>query len=398
MTRPNSTSPWANRGNYRGAGYGYGGYGRGFGYGGFGSGFLLGSLLGYGLGGFGYGGYGYGGYAPSMYGTSLYDWGYSNYYNPYDGTGYGLGATALVQPTSYNYSQPISTTSPAPQPAVFDQAVTSFDSARDAFWSGDYARALTLVDPAIQGMPNDAVLHEFRALTLFALQRYHEAAAALYSVLSVGRGWDWTTLAGFYPNVSVYTDQLRALENYCNQNAGSSSAQFVLAYQYLTEGYTDAALQRLKRVVALQPKDTLSANLIRQLDPTAKMTSALGSAQPASSPPAPGAGRLVPTVHTSPGPAKEGHMEGVWSAQPDQQTAVTLTFQDAGHYTWKVAHQGQSRALQGKMVCGNGILTLTQQQGAPIVGNVTWQDETHFTFKVPGTGPEDPGLAFAKSS
>ena len=91
-------------------------------------------------------------------------------------------------------------------------------------------------------------------------------------------------------------------------------------------------------------------------------------------------------------------MEGVWSAQPDQQTAVTLTFQDSGHFTWKVAHEGQSRSLQGKIVYGNGILTLTQEQGAPIVGNVTWQDETHFTFKVPGTGPEDPGLAFAKSS
>jgi hypothetical protein len=75
--------------------------------------------------------------AAPLFPSALYDRGCSSYYNPYYGTGYGLGTTALVQPTSYNHSQPISTTSPAPQPAVVDQAVTSFDSARDAFWSGD---------------------------------------------------------------------------------------------------------------------------------------------------------------------------------------------------------------------------------------------------------------------
>ncbi len=44
-------------------------------------------------------------------------------------------------------------------------------------------------------MPNDAALHEFRALVLFALQRYDDAAAALYAVLTAGPGWDWATLS-----------------------------------------------------------------------------------------------------------------------------------------------------------------------------------------------------------
>ena len=42
-------------------------------------------------------------------------------------------------------------------------------------------------------MPNDASLHEFRALVLFALGQYEQAAATLYAVLSNGPGWDWTT-------------------------------------------------------------------------------------------------------------------------------------------------------------------------------------------------------------
>ena len=66
-------------------------------------------------------------------------------------------------------------------------------------------------------MPNDTVLHEFRGLVLFALGRYKEAAAADYAVLSAGPGWDWTTLSGLYPNVEVYTEQLRALEQYQNR-------------------------------------------------------------------------------------------------------------------------------------------------------------------------------------
>jgi hypothetical protein len=32
-----------------------------------------------------------------------------------------------------------------------------------------------------------------------------------------------------------------------------------------------------------------------------------------------------------------------------------------------------------------------------MVGNITWGDETHFTFKVPAAGPDDQGLSFTKT-
>ncbi len=50
------------------------------------------------------------------------------------------------------------------------------------------------------------------------------------------------------------------------------------------------------------------------------------------------------------------------------------------------------------MTSGNGILTLAQDRGPAIVGNTTWTDETHFQFKLPGAGPDDPGLTFSKSN
>ena len=116
-------------------------------------------------------------------------------------------------------------------------------------------------------MPNDTTLHEFLALVLFAQGQYEQAAAPLYAVLSVGPGWDWTTLSGMYPDVATYTGQLRKLEAYITANPRSANARFVLAYEYLCEGHDENALAQLKQVVKLQPGDTLSAQLIARSQP-----------------------------------------------------------------------------------------------------------------------------------
>jgi hypothetical protein len=94
---------------------------------------------------------------------------------------------------------------------------------------------------------------------------------------------------------------------------------------------------------------------------------------------------------------KEGRFEGTWTAQPDVDTKITLAFPEQGRFTWDVAQKGQHRQLHGKTTSGNGLVTLAQDQGPPMVGNVTWSDETHFTFKVPGGGPDDAGLSFSKA-
>jgi tetratricopeptide (TPR) repeat protein len=318
----------------------------------------------------------------------LYDWGYASYSNPYV---YSTPATVVVDPMVYDYTQPISSLATPVEPTVADKTTTLFDSARDAFKAGDYTRALDLTDQAIRELPNDSVLHEFRGVTLFALHRYAEAAVPLYAVLAVGPGWDWSTFIGLYPDVSVYTEQLRALESYCNQNAGSAPARFVLAYLYLTQGHTSAALEQLKHVSALQSKDTVSANLIKQLEGTgAPAPATSGTANRAATPPAP-SGLATPVAPVAP-----GKFEGTWSSRPDQDTTITLEFPGEGKFNWKVDQKGHNRQLQGIMTAGNGLLTLAPDQGQPMVGNVTWRDESHFTFKVPGVGPDDPGLSFAR--
>jgi tetratricopeptide (TPR) repeat protein len=370
--------------------YGYGGYG---GYGGLGWG--LGTGFGIGLGsGLGWG------LSSWMFGPSLYNWGYSNYYNPYYG-GYGAGGVAVAQGGGYDYAQPINLQAAMPDEPTSTQANSTFDSARDAFKQGNYAQALDLTDQALKQSPNDTTLHEFRALCLFALGRYDDSAASLYAVLSAGPGWDWTTLIGIYADPATYTEQLRALEGYVNNNQQSAGARFVLAYQYLTDGFPEQAVDQFKVVVKLQPKDQISAQLIQQLRKAPETSAAIGDTTGAQT--APPAAESVPAAPVDAASTnanvsrKQGKLDGTWTAQANGSTNITVTYENGNHFSWKVNQQGQDHTISGNFSYVNGIVTMVQDQASTMVGDVSWQDDTHFTFKVLGGGPEDPGLSFTQS-
>ena len=315
-------------------------------------------------------------------GSALYGMGYMPYANPYYAAPMMVaGAPAMT--AGYNYAQPIDTVSAAPDENVTDPAMTKFAAARDAFKQGNYDQALQQTNEALTKLPNDSDIHEFRALCLFALGRYDEAAATLYAVLSVGPGWDWTTLIGLYPDVSVYTAQLRALESYCVAHPDSAPAYFTLGYQYLTEGHTETAVNVLRRVVALKPSDSLSAKLVRQLDPSQDKPAATTTTVAAT-----------PPAHTTPPPGAS--IAGTWNAQPAAGTAITLTLQPGGDFTWRVNQNGKTQQFTGASSFGDGILTLAQDKGPALVGRVSWNDPSHMTFRIAGDGPDDPGLRFAK--
>ena len=62
-------------------------------------------------------------------------------------------------------------------------------------------------------------------------------------------------MAGLYSDIDVYTSQLRELEAFVSANPTSKAGRFVLAYHYLTQGNTDAAVNQFKQVVALALQD-----------------------------------------------------------------------------------------------------------------------------------------------
>ena len=233
-------------------------------------------------------------YRPPYWGYHHRHWGYGCWYwgphwhAPWSASNVALGfvagaAGALVfrnpyvpsQPSTtvvYNYSQPLVTPAPAggpaapPTPASLAQASAhAFDAARAVFKQGRYAEALAQVDHAIQATPTDPVLHEFRALCLFALQRYDEAAEVLYNVLAAGPGWDWETMSSLYGDPNAYTRQLEALQSYVTSHPKSAPASFVLAYHYMCLGDLDASAKLFKVVTELQPQDTVSAALLKSV-------------------------------------------------------------------------------------------------------------------------------------
>jgi tetratricopeptide (TPR) repeat protein len=343
------------------------------------------------LAGLGVGAFGAWGLNPYSYG-----WGYSSYANPF----YGAPASALAVsqpvfaggcvPTSYDYTTPLDTTAAVPTEDVANPSVTVFDQARESFQAGDYPRALDLVNQAIKALPNDADAHEFRGVTLFALGQYKDAATTLYAVLSSGPGWDWTTLVTLYPNVDVYTQQLRALEQYRTRNPNDPSARFVLAYLYTCQGATAASAAEYQALAKLLPNDQLIPRLLRTVT---------GDASTPGGTPAGENAQANPTPDNSAASANTGptfDLTGTWKATPNANTTITLSRNADGTFVWDVATNGQSKPIKGASQYQDGVLALTQENGPPLAGKVTWDGPGKFNFRLVGNGPEDPGLNFSK--
>jgi hypothetical protein len=197
-------------------------------------------------------------------------WSASNvvYYNPYY-----VNTTLLPAPIDYSLPLPMPDMTTVtveagvetPLEPAAATATALLDEGRTAFSLRDYATALDRVDEAIRNLPSDPALHEFRALTLFAMGRYADAAAAIYAVLGVGPGSTWDTVSAFYLDPNEYTNQLRALESHVGANPNDPAPRFLLAYHYLVIGSQSAAADQLRVVTQLSPTDAVSAELLRTL-------------------------------------------------------------------------------------------------------------------------------------
>lgn len=333
-------------------------------------------------------GSGMGGYAGGNYplgwgqngwgqGNQWYNSGYVPYYNPY----YDPGIT-----TAFNYGQPI----PVPTGAkLADTDNPAVGLAIDKFRTGDYAKALSLIEGVVRIQPYDAAAHELRGLILFATQQYQQAAATIHSVLAIGPGWDWTTLSSIYSDMQQYQSQLAALERYVSVHPKQAGARFLLAYHYITAGHTDAAKEQLEQAVALVPSDKLAAELLKMVD---------SKAAAAAPPPAASAGQ--PAAVPAPPPANIKPVDpaaliGNWHAKRDDGASFELDLARDKRFTWKMAKKDQARTISGNYTLQNATLSLQGNQGA-MVAEVTIDGANRFTFKPQGNPPDDPGLTFVK--
>jgi tetratricopeptide (TPR) repeat protein len=310
--------------------------------------------------------------------------GYNTYRNPY------VGGTVFVDNSVYDYSQPIvmmpdeATLSGDPTEALAPpeppvEALSAFDNARQEFFGGDYDAALASTNAALKESPNDAVIHEFRALTLFALGKYQDAAATLYPVLSVGPGWDWTTMIGLYPDVATYTAQLRKLEAYHRENPQDTAALLVLAYQYITDGHDEPAARRLTELVKLAPPDPLAAQLLLGVDPDAEIPAAPKQVEP----PQPKS------------PIAKTDLIGSWSAKRDGRS-FAMTLAKNGTYTWKYTEGDQSQEVTGIWdVDDKGVLAMEMNDDGTMLAQVILNGGK-LDFYMLGDTQGTPPLQFAR--
>jgi tetratricopeptide (TPR) repeat protein len=319
-------------------------------------------------------------------------WGYgTSYYNPY----YTQPVAAVAAP--YDYSQPVvvnnyaaaeaaegdAVTQVPPETPATEQATKLFDEGLAQFKAGDYRGALANFDAALAKLPGDPVVHEVRALTLFALGEYQQAAVALNSFLSSAPGMDWTTMSSLYGDTAAYTEQLRRLEQHCKANPNDAAAYFDLAYQYLVIGSQDAAVDALKVVVKNQPKDATAKRMLDALAPQAAPSA------PAATPPAPAA-----NVAGAEGPQTD--LVGAWRAK-EGDTTINLTITDDSQFSWK-AVQGEKPPveLKGQLSSTSDEIALESAEHGAMTGSVKSLGPDKWQFALTGAPPSAPGLNFER--
>jgi tetratricopeptide (TPR) repeat protein len=264
----------------------------------------------------------------------------------------------------------------------------AFDAAADAFQAGQYDQALKLIDEALVQLPYDPALHEFRGLVFFARKDYQQAAAIVYSVLSVSPGWDWTTLSSRYADHEVFSRQLRSLEAYHKQHPESAAAAFLRAYHYTTCRHTEAAVKQFERTVKLLPEDRFLPQLLSLVAGGLEKPSAdrVGT-EPES-----------PTENASESDVTAtAKLVGDFRSQPRKSTTIDLRLEKDQRFLWTATQGGAPRVIAGRYTIEGDVLFLAGGS-ATLIGRVKMQSAGGFKFSLPGNEHSDPGLEFRVNS
>jgi len=132
-------------------------------------------------------------------------------------------------------------------------------------------------------------------------------------------------------------------------------------------------------VVALNPKDQLSAQLLRNLTTSS------------DSPPPPPAEPAAPAK-----PVDAAGLAGQWKAERPDGSSIALTLGADSKYTWKYTRQGKSQEFSGTCSVADNLLVLKQGASPTMVGQVTLLAPNRLNFKLANDNPNDPGLDFTK--
>lgn len=320
-------------------------------------------------------------------GSLIYNSGYQSYQNPYPAPAVQSGNTTVI-----NYTEPLSVSAgkmppgdEATEKTAEEKSSVALDASRAAFKNGDYLTAMKSVDEAIAAVPGDTAIHEYRALILFALGKYGEAAGVLNPVLASGPGWDWTTMTGLYPSQNVYTDQLRKLENYSQSKPNDAASHFLLGYHYLVCAHLDQAYAEFDKTVKLQPADGIAAQL-RDL------------CKSSISPDTGDTSEETPAVEKeAPPPVPADKLPGTWVSDRGAEGKVTLTLGQDGKFSWIFTKGDQKADLTGTFTIDEKGLLVLASEDSQMVGEIKLPEDKKLNFVLAGGPQGDPGLTFDRA-
>ncbi len=316
-------------------------------------------------------------------GNLIYDMGYQSYRNPYPAP----PVQSESSKSTIVYNQPISVTAAANPPGDEEIAKIAetksneaLERSRAAFKGGDYVLALKANEEAIGHTPGDSTLHEYRALCLFALGKYGDAAGVLNPVLASGPGWGWDTMVDFYQSSTVYDGQLRKLESYVQGRPDAADGHFLLGYHYLVCGHTEKAYEHFKTTAELQPADSIA----RQLRDLMK-----------DSLPDDGASEVETPLPPPPVPSEK--LVGTWVNTTPDGGKITFKMEESGDFVWNYTLGENTSELKGTYgLDDQGLLVLTTDD-TQMVSSITLPQDSELKFVLVGSPTGDPGLDFKKS-
>jgi uncharacterized protein (TIGR03066 family) len=218
---------------------------------------------------------------------------------------------------------------------------------------------------------------------LFAQGKYQESAAGLYSVLSVGPGWDWTTLSSLYSNVEVYSKQLRALEAYVKQKPQATDGRFVLAYHYLTCGHKDHATKQLQEIYKQRPQDML----VKQLLLSTGGPEAIGAAPITADAEKP----TAPTIAAT-------DLVGNWNASGPSKTTFAMQLGQDGTFSWTYTQNGKAETVKGVYALDGNVLAMEPETGGTMLAELAPPRGGQMDFRLLGAPPGDAGMKFQKKA
>lgn len=295
-------------------------------------------------------------------------------------------------------------------------------AARFSFAAGDPASALEAIDlVVVERGGSDLSLQQFRALALFALGRYDEAAAVVGSVLASGPVWDWATLIGHYQTPTAYTEQLRRLEARVDSGTAGRGIRSLLGYHYLVAGHQAEAefllAQRENPVAAPQSIPGRAAsvapsvpqreesNVSEKAPPVVDHSLASSEEQenrknqetapsaPAVVPEIPETERSVPDPVGNSPRIETDPLVARWKTVSTGGEPIVLDLAPDGSFLWKHGKGGNATALEGKWRIEEETRLILDTGAIEMIATIE-VDDSSMRFVLVDGAEDDDGLLF----